>query len=220
MMSLREYAKHRGERGLVGATPMAVSKAIKAGRLVKSVVRDSNGQPKIADPELADREWASGTDYSKAPGQVKAAAAPAPRPRAAPAAQLAPDDPLAPGPIRPPMAPGAGEPPGGRGPLSVNEESAREKHWKANRAELDYRERIGQLVDAEEMKAAVADAFARVRARLAGLPTRLRQQIPHLTAEDAVVVDDFLREALDELALKFEEDEEEDEETPDGDAGG
>jgi phage terminase Nu1 subunit (DNA packaging protein) len=102
----------------------------------------------------------------------------------------------------------------------VNEESAREKHWKANRAELDYRERIGQLVDAEEMKAAIADAFARVRARLSGLPTRLRQQIPHLKAEDVVVVEDFLREALDELALKFEKDEEEDDEVAaDGDGG-
>lgn len=56
-MTLGKYAEHRRARGLPGCSKAAVSKAIKAGRLAKSVVRDHRGQPKIADPELADREW-------------------------------------------------------------------------------------------------------------------------------------------------------------------
>lgn len=59
-ISLREYARHRAARGFVGTSAAAVSKAVASGRLVKSVVRDHRGQPKIADPELADREWEVG----------------------------------------------------------------------------------------------------------------------------------------------------------------
>jgi hypothetical protein len=56
-ISLRAYAKHRAAAGLPGCSPEAVSKAVKSGRLRASVVL-VDGEPKIADPELADREWA------------------------------------------------------------------------------------------------------------------------------------------------------------------
>ena len=56
-ISLRAYAKHRAAAGLPGCSPEAVSKAVKSGRLRDSVVL-VDGEPKIADPELADREWA------------------------------------------------------------------------------------------------------------------------------------------------------------------
>jgi hypothetical protein len=42
MMSLTAYAARRG------VSPKAVSKAVAAGRLDKSVVRDEHGAPKIA----------------------------------------------------------------------------------------------------------------------------------------------------------------------------
>jgi hypothetical protein len=60
-MSLRAYARRRAELGLAGVSTVAVSKAIKGGRLKASVIRDARGQPKIADPVLADREWNSRT---------------------------------------------------------------------------------------------------------------------------------------------------------------
>ncbi len=49
-LSLRSYARRRG------VSPEAVSKAITDGRLRDSVVM-VGGAPKIADAELADREW-------------------------------------------------------------------------------------------------------------------------------------------------------------------
>lgn len=101
--------------------------------------------------------------------------------------------------------------------FDVVRESAREKHWKANKAEIEYRERIGQLVDAEEMKTAVADAFVRVRGRLGGLPTRIRQQIPHLSADEVGVIESFVREALEELVLKLEDDEDDEDDGGSGD---
>jgi hypothetical protein len=63
-MSLREYAKRRG------ISAMTVSRAVAKGRLVKSVVRDAQGVPKIADPVLADQEWDANTDYTHAPAAV------------------------------------------------------------------------------------------------------------------------------------------------------
>jgi hypothetical protein len=209
-ISLGDYAKHRRALELPGTSKQAVSKAISSGRLVKSIVRDANGAPKVADAELADREWAAGTDHSKAPGSVKERAS-------APAVQAPPARPR-PNHVRavpPPEPPPEGEP--GAAPLDLNlaQESAREKHWKANAAEIAYRERVGQLVDSEEMKAAVADAFTRVRGRLAGLPTRIRQQIPHLAAEEVAIIEALVREALEELALKLESEEEDDDGEPD-----
>lgn len=55
LTSLRAYARHRG------VTLHAVQAAIDSGRLCESVTRDAHGVRKIADVELADREWAANT---------------------------------------------------------------------------------------------------------------------------------------------------------------
>lgn len=191
-ISLRAYAKRRG------VSAMAVSKAISSGRLRASVVRDERGQPKIADPDLADREWDAGTDHSRAPGYVKerasarAAGVPPPGPIPAPLPASAP---------RVPPAPGEAiqEPEN----LSLSLESAREKFWKAQTAEADYRERIGELVDAKEMAALIADAFTRTKTRLLAVPTRARQLLPQLGAPDVAVLDSIVREALEELVVEL-----------------
>ena len=188
-MSLRDYARRRG------VSPMAVSRAVTAGRLTKSVVRDAKGDPKIADADLADREWEATTDYSRAPGTVKERAAAerldgahgtvagrksAARPRPAVVDDGMPEE------------------------LSLAEESAKEKHWKARIAELEFRERSGELVDAKAMEAKLADMFTTVRTKLLGLPTRAKQQLPHLTASDVTLLDSLVREALEGLAVDLE----------------
>lgn len=60
LLSVSSYAKHRGD------TRQAVEKAIKTGRLQKSLTRDAKGRSWI-NPELADQEWAQNTDYTDAP---------------------------------------------------------------------------------------------------------------------------------------------------------
>src|SRR5690349_14173774 len=52
VMSLRAYARHRRSLGLPGATPTAVHKAVRTGRLAESLV---NGR--IPDAKAADAEW-------------------------------------------------------------------------------------------------------------------------------------------------------------------
>lgn len=185
-ITLTAYAARRG------VSKMAVSRAVKGGRLRASVARDERGRPMISDPDLADREWEASTDLSKAPGYVKE--------RESARAAQTPD--LAPAPPAPDPTQSSGDA-GAPANLSLGEESAREKFWKANLAELDFRKRSGELVEAREMTDRIADVFTRVRARLLALPTRTRQQLPHLTVADVGAVDVMVREALEELVLDF-----------------
>lgn len=170
-MSCRAYAKRRG------VSAMAVSGAIKEGRLRLSVVRDAFGQPKIADPDLADREWAAHTDYTDSP-QL-----------AAPAVAVAP-------------APDVGDVPPGE---TVATAAARAKHWEAKHRELKYREAAKELIPKREVVAAVVADYTACKTRLLAIPSRARQALPHLSHADMVVIEDLVREALEHLAgEKFE----------------
>jgi hypothetical protein len=173
VISLSAYAKRRG------VSHVAVSKAIAAGRLTASVVRDERGAPKIGDPELADREWAANTrpriDHPTA--EVADAPVHAPRTARAPAGAPRPDVP------------------------DYNESRARRESALADMAEIEVAERRGELVPVDEARADVVSRFTVVRTRLLGVPSRVAQRLPHLAGEVVPVLDELLREALEELAV-------------------
>lgn len=180
-LTLTAYAARRG------VSVKAVSKAVAAGRLVASVVRDKHGAPKIADPELADREWTAKTRSS------------IDRPP-----DPADDEPLPP----PPRRPAPPVPPRATSDVPDYHESrarreaaaARREAALADVAELDAAERKGDLVPVEEARNQVTERFTIVRTRLLGIPSRLAQRLPHVAAEVVPVLDELLREALEELA--------------------
>lgn len=154
----------------------SVSKAVAARRLLESVVM-VDGHPKIADPELADREWAANTR---------------PRVEAAPAQPAADTKTRAPAsddgiPYAESLAKRAAA-------------AARREVALADMAELDLGERRGELVAADEALAEVIERFTLVKTRLLGVPARVAQRLPHLAAEVVPVIDELLREALEELA--------------------
>jgi phage terminase Nu1 subunit (DNA packaging protein) len=161
-MSLREYARRRG------VSAEAVSKAVMTGRLSSCVVR-VDGQPKIADPAAADREWDATT-----------------RPTAGSAA----------------AAPDAG------GSASAYQTSralreaaaARREAAQADMAELELAERRRQVVDAERARADVIAAFSLVKTRLLGIPSRVAQRRPDLQGDLVELLDEMIREALEELS--------------------
>ncbi len=190
MMTLTAYASRRG------VSPKAVSKAVAAGRLTASVTRDQHGAPKIADPDLADREWEANTrqraDWTG--------------PRAAPAPEeLAADD--EPQPTAPPTTRGRVAPlPDGVPPYNVSQAiraqaAARREIAAAKRAELELAELQGRLVDAAESESEVAAHISMAKARLLGVPTQLGQQLPHLALEVVPVAERLVRAALEELSL-------------------
>jgi hypothetical protein len=184
-MTLTAYAARRG------VSPKAVSKAVARGRLSASVTRDQHGSPKIADPDLADREWEANTrarvEYT-APDRPSAAAEPAPqedRPpvtRAAPAAQS------------PELAAYYAH-------RSAREaEAARRERLQADLAEYTLAERRREMIPVAQARRDVMERYATVKTRLLGVPRLLAQQLPHLAAEVVPVVDALVREALAELA--------------------
>lgn len=182
-ISCSAYAKRRG------VSKMSVSVAIASGRLVKSVVRvGPNNVPKICDPDLADREWEANTDPV-----MRAAAF-----GNAPEAWHAPN-------VKPLETDGETDEPEVQRAESMPEvatSTARAKHWDAQLRELKFKEAAGELVLAAGVERRVAEAYTNVKTRLLALTTRLRQSIPHLTADDAIVIDAAVREALEDLATE------------------
>lgn len=159
-ISVRAYARHRG------CTHQAVRKAIDDGRLEGSVVR-VRGQAKIADVELADREWTANTR----------AADPAPPPGEE-------DDKI----------------PFNEARRRREVELWRQARIKSEADELELAERKGELVSTADARAQVVERYTVVKTRLLGLPARVKQRLPHVAADDVRVIDDLVREALEDLA--------------------
>lgn len=183
---------------------MAVSRAVRAGRLVASVVRLPNGKPAIADPDLADREWVANTDHTKAPAYVKereaararalASSPPPPAPPTPPAVEVDP----APAELEPEPSPASqvGEP---LDELSVATASARLKKWQADLAELKFREAARELLPARDVERRLVDVFSACKVRLLALPSRAKQALPHLSVSDLEELERIVREALEDL---------------------
>lgn len=176
--SLRAYARQRG------VSAEAVSKAITAGRLSKSIAL-VDGQPKIASVDLANREWAENT-------RARIEDAPALK-----SGDMSPAEALA----RYNIARALRE-----------EAAARREASTADVAEIDARERKGQLVPVDQARADVFAKFTVVRTRILGVPSMVAQRLPKLASEVVPVLVELLREVLEELAIESSDDEEEEEE--------
>jgi P27 family predicted phage terminase small subunit len=169
--------------------PIAVRKAIAAGRLSESIVRDKHGKPKIADPALADNEWRANTrrriDEKAIPG-VRAAG------------ELAQDV----FPIPNPSAVKAEE-----DGLSYAEarrrrelEQMRQARIKSSIDEIELKRRRGEVIEVAEARAAISAKLIAVKTKVLGLPSSIRQRMPHIVADDVRRIDDLCRRALEELA--------------------
>jgi hypothetical protein len=158
-----------------GVSSVAVSKAVSTGRLTESVVRDERGVPKIGDPELADREWEENTRSRV----DKPTASPARSPEA-----LNVPDYLVSRARREAAA-------------ALREEA------QAELVQLELAERKGELVEVAEIRAEVEARYARVRTRVLGVPARAAQRLPHIADEMVPVIEDAIREALEELASRL-----------------
>jgi hypothetical protein len=168
---------------------------VKSGRLRASVTRDHRGQPKIADVDLADREWAENTDHGRAPAFVKergldvqTSAPPGHQPQLEPPAATPNEE-----------ATAAGET---ARELSLSQASAEEKRWRAKLAELTYQQRAGELVPAKDVTDRLTNIFTVCRTKLLAIPSKAKSSIPALTHADVATLDDLVRQALEELAIE------------------
>lgn len=176
-LSLRAYARHRADLGLPGSSLQAVQRARDKGR----ITLEPDG---TVDPDRADREWIQNTDLTDAPGAVVEAHARVAAPAAAAGVVKAP----------------AGDDGVPRLGTTLPENNAVKAYWQARTAELEFKEAAGELVPAAGVRSELEGVFRSCRTKLLGVPARVRQQIPHLTAEEVVMVENLVREALEDLA--------------------
>jgi phage terminase Nu1 subunit (DNA packaging protein) len=189
-VSLRAYARRRG------VSAEAVSKAVSEGRLAASVVR-VRGAPKIADVELADREWEANTrPRVDLPPDARAAGR-----------RLGVDEA-----VRDVLESAVDEdvPDYFRSRALREAAAARREKALADMAEIEVEERRGELVKVDAARAGVIEKFTVVKTKILGVPSRVAQRLPHVSADDLRVIDDLLREALEELADGADGDGEED----------
>lgn len=157
-----------------GVTHAAVRKAIATGRLSRSVTKAANGWPRI-DPDVADAEWEAATD----PAQQRGAAA---------QTELFPD-----GRKKETRASPDG--------LAFTRARAVRENVNARIAELDLRERMGQLVDVAQVKADAFDVGRKARDAFQGIGSRLGPTLAGL--EDSRACEVLLQNEVDGILLEL-----------------
>lgn len=85
---------------------------------------------------------------------------------------------------------------GGKGLTDERQRATRER---ADHLALRNAQARRELVSVIETEAAWSEILRRVRSRSLAVPSRCRQRLPHLTAQDAEAIDREIRDALTEL---------------------
>lgn len=77
---------------------------------------------------------------------------------------------------------------------------ARSEFEKANLLELQRKTQEGELLRRDDVQQAWSQAVNLTRTKLLGVPSTVKQRIPHLEVEEIEVITSLIREALEELA--------------------
>jgi len=179
-VSLREFGR------LIGVSGEAVRKAISGGRIPADVVgtktlTSGRKRPVITDTARARAAFHANTDPAFQRDNQKIG-----RNRSAAARGEAP-------PSDPPPAVGARAP-------SIAESRAISEVYKARLAKLEYEEKSGKLVNAAEFKVKFASQVVAARNKLLGVGAKAKGRIPHLTVDEIAIIDELVREALEDIA--------------------
>lgn len=194
-VSFAEYARHRG------VSNPAVTYAVRDGRI--PVETDPATGRRVIDVELADSEWdantradmrdrAAGLSAQEARDQASAdpSALEGPKPSPRRTIVQAPADPELEGEDSDDVPPGA----------TVRDSRALHESYKAKIAKLDYEERIGKVVDADQVRERWSSVASIIRSKVLGLAPKLKQRCPDLTMEHFAELERISREALEDLS--------------------
>lgn len=170
-VTLTAYAKSKG------VSTEAVSKAVRVGRLSKSVVFDAKGKPRVI-PALADQEWTANTDSA----QQRVPAVAPPRP-----------------PAPEPEAPARDE------PKTATFQQARtlREAYMARLARLEFEEKSALLVRADAVKNEAFRTARMVRDNLLNIPDRVAAELANETNQFKVHqrLTQEIRRALEDMKL-------------------
>lgn len=85
-------------------------------------------------------------------------------------------------------------------PPDYNTSRALREHQLALMAQMDRRQREGELLERVEVEKAWGQSVAIVKTALLGVPSKAKERIPHLTLEEIEVITILIRDALEEVA--------------------
>jgi excisionase family DNA binding protein len=177
----------------LGVSRTAVYKAIKQGRL--PVIRTADGRELIKSETLRE-DWFANTMAKIGVGPKPPAgekAFPPPRPKRQPEEQELPVD-------EPKRDRSLAAPEPGDIVPEYNESRARTEYLKAELLELERKEKEGLLVRAADVQAKWVEVITISRTKVLGVPSKAKQRIPDLSQDQIAILEDIIREALEELA--------------------
>lgn len=107
---------------------------------------------------------------------------------------------------RVPLGPDGGSQPTGSDVTTYQTARAKKEHYLALQAEADYRQNIGELLEADQVRFVAADAGARLRSMLERLPDRLADELAAIDDPQRVraLLVENIEETLHEVADSFE----------------
>ncbi len=85
-------------------------------------------------------------------------------------------------------------------PPDYNTSRALREHQLALMAQMDRRQREGELVERVEVEKAWGQSVAIVKTALLGVPSKAKERIPHLTLDEIEVITVLIRDALEEVS--------------------
>ena len=167
----------------MGVTPEAVYAAIKAGRL--STTESKDGRVMVNSETMRD-EWAKNTQRRIGVG---------PKPPSSPAKPLrSREERLSAGTSTPRISETDEAIP------DYDESRARTEHLKAELLELDRKQKQGLLVPAADIEAKWVEIVTLARTKILGIPTKAKQRIPDLDTDAISLLEDIVRETLEDLS--------------------
>lgn len=160
----------------MGVTREGVYKAIKDGRL--SVIHTADGR-ELINSETMREEWKRNTQARVGRGPKPPAGT-----RSTPPTRKKPDN----------LAQTTESIP------DYDESRARTEHLKAELLELDRKQKESLLVRTEDVQHKWIEIVTIARTKAMGIPTKAKQRIPDLDAEQISILEDIVRETLEELS--------------------
>lgn len=198
LVSIREASRR------LGVSDTAIHKAIKAERIdaPRDEDRDpSNGRPRLPWPKVRD-QYVANSDTSKR-SHVGSQGSPVRANNPPPQVKLPTSDRMDEG--EPLDAPSAGEgPKSGRGPGYAQARAAREV-YQARLAKLEYEQKVGKLIDADEVKVAWFKQITAAKTRIMGIPSACKSRCSDLPLDVVATIERVCREALEDLSGGREE---------------
>lgn len=190
LIGIREAARR------LGVSDTAVHKAIKAGRVTVAGRTESSQRPLVAWPQTQD-DWLANSDSSKR-SHVGSRGSPKREADPEPEVKLATSN--APQPEQPAPPPASSDSTPGRGAPSYAQSRAVREAYQARLAKLDFEQKSGKLVDADEVKVAWFKHIKAAQTRIMGLPSACKTRVPDLPLAVVATIEAIVREALEDLA--------------------